>query len=261
MIPKTIHYCWFGKNPLPQIAVKCIESWKKYAGDFQIVEWNEDNFDVSQAPEYVKQAYQEKRWAFVSDYARLKVVYDNGGIYLDTDVELVRSIDKLLDNNAYFAMDQKCLVASGLGFGAVKGAPILLDIMKQYETLSFFNENREPNPTPCPITETAVLKKHGLQQTDSVQTLENSVVVFPWEYFDPMDRDFGKIKKTRNTYSIHHYSALWKSEEEQKKRKEWVEYNKKERLDSIKHLPNRILKSVFGEKFYQHIKTIVKRHK
>ena len=106
MIPKKIHYCWFGKNPLPADVKKCIESWKKYCPDYEIIEWNESNFDITQNP-FMKAAYENKAWAFVSDYARLKVVYDNGGIYLDTDVELLKSLDSLLENPCYLAIQQK----------------------------------------------------------------------------------------------------------------------------------------------------------
>ena len=119
MIPKKIHYCWFGGNPLPELAIKCLESWKKYCPDYEIIEWNETNFNLDSC-EYVREAYQAKKWAFVSDYARLKVVYDNGGIYLDTDVELIKSLDRLLKNKSFFGTETTGVVATGLGFGAEK---------------------------------------------------------------------------------------------------------------------------------------------
>ena len=130
MIPKIIHYCWFGRNPKPELAVKCIKSWKKRCPDYEIIEWNEDNFDISSCPLYVRQAYEAKKWAFVSDYVRLKVVYDEGGVYLDTDVELKKGLDALLAYDAYFGFEDGTHVNTGLGFGAVKGAPILKEMMQ-----------------------------------------------------------------------------------------------------------------------------------
>ena len=118
-IPKVIHYCWFGGNPKPKLVQKCIHSWKKYCPDYEIIEWNESNFDISSCPLYVRQAYDVKKWAFVSDYARLKIIHTCGGIYLDTDVELIKSLDSLLEYNAFFGFEDGKYVATGLGFGAV----------------------------------------------------------------------------------------------------------------------------------------------
>ena len=125
MIPKKIHYCWFGHNQLPESAKKCINSWKKFCPSFDIIEWNEENFNIDACPQYVKDAYSQKKWAFVTDYVRLKVVYENGGIYFDTDVELISRIDSLLKYNAYFGFEDGVYVNTGLGFGAVKGMGII----------------------------------------------------------------------------------------------------------------------------------------
>ena len=120
-IPKVIHYCWFGHNPKPEQALSCIASWKEKCPDYQIIEWNEDNYDISSAPLYVRQAYQEKKWAFVTDYVRLQVVFENGGIYLDTDVELKKSLNALLGYRAYFGFEDATYINTGLGFGAKQG--------------------------------------------------------------------------------------------------------------------------------------------
>lgn len=125
MIPKKIHYCWFGRNPLPELAVRCIESWKKYCPDYEIIEWNEDNYDINKIS-YVKEAYQARKWAFVTDYVRLDVVNQYGGIYLDTDVELLKSLDPLLKYKSFFGMEEGKFIATGLGFGAEKGTKILV---------------------------------------------------------------------------------------------------------------------------------------
>ena len=125
MIPKLIHYCWFGHNPLPKDAKRCIRSWKKYCPDYVIKEWNEDNFDISQCPQYVRQAYEAKKWAFVSDYVRLKLVHDHGGVYMDTDVELLKPLDRLLSHKAYFGFEDDGLqINTGLGFGAERGESV-----------------------------------------------------------------------------------------------------------------------------------------
>lgn len=123
MIPKKIHYCWFGRKELPEKAKKCIASWKKYCPDFEIIEWNEDNIDVYQNP-YTTYTYDNKRFAFLSDYLRLLIVYKEGGIYFDVDVEVVRSIDELLENQAFFGFETKDYINTGLGFGAEAGNAI-----------------------------------------------------------------------------------------------------------------------------------------
>ena len=137
-IPKVIHYCWFGKGEMPKLAKKCIKSWKKYCPDYEIICHNEDNFDCFQN-RYMSEAYQAKKWAFVSDYARLKIIYDNGGIYLDTDVEIIKPIDDLLRNKGFMGFDEKGIVATGLGFGAEKGNEIIGEFLKDYN--NYIKEN------------------------------------------------------------------------------------------------------------------------
>jgi mannosyltransferase OCH1-like enzyme len=136
MIPKKIHYCWFGGNPKSEIIEQCIASWKEYCPDYEIIEWNESNFDVNCTP-YTAAAYEAKKWAFVSDYARLKVVYDNGGIYLDTDVLLHNRLDELLMHECWLAQEDIRYVSTGLGFGAQKGHPLIRAMMATYENCVF----------------------------------------------------------------------------------------------------------------------------
>ena len=150
MLPKKIHYCWFGGNELPDLAIKCIESWKQYCPDYEIIEWNETNFDL-ECCDFVKEAYKAKKWAFVSDYARLKVVYDNGGIYLDTDVELVKPLDILLQEKCYFGEETTGYVNTGLGFGAEKHNPTIDLLLKEYCNKHFTNDDGSYNMDPCPI--------------------------------------------------------------------------------------------------------------
>ena len=264
MIPKIIHYCWFGRNPKGKLAEKCLKSWKKYCKDYKIIEWNEDNFDISTCPLYVRQAYKMQKWAFVTDYVRLKVVYENGGIYLDTDVQIIKKLDSLLVYDAYFGFDLDEYINTGLGFGAKKGAPILKDIMRQYEDIPFVRDDGTQDSMSCPVRNTEVFLKYGLCQNGEQQSLIDGTIILPKDYLNPLDYWSGELKKTRNTLSIHWYSASWfskKEKEEHEARLKQISKRKKsERIDSFIHLPNRIMKKILGEKKYRSIKTILKKY-
>ena len=208
-IPKVIHYCWFGKGKMPAIAEKCIKSWKKYCPDYEIICWNEDNFDLTQN-RYMREAYEAGKWAFVSDFVRLKVIYDHGGIYLDTDVELIKPIDPLLENSGYVGFDEKGLVATGLGFGAEAGNEIVGAFLKDYDDLPFVLADGSFDLTPCPDRNTAALKRLGMDIQNHDQDFMG-MKFLPYEYLCPMDYYTGKKTLTKNTYSIHHYCASWTS--------------------------------------------------
>ena len=156
-IPKTIHYCWFGKRKKSKLIKKCINSWKKYCPDYKIVEWNEENFDVNRF-DYTKESYEEKKWAFVTDYVRLYVIYNEGGVYLDTDVELIKKLDNLLDFDSFFALEEEDYIATGLGFGAVKGNKYVKKMLDDYNDVHFKNENGIYDLTPCPVRNTKSVK-------------------------------------------------------------------------------------------------------
>ena len=209
-IPKVIHYCWFGKGEMPKIAKKCIKSWEKYCPAYEIICHNEDNFDLSQN-RYMREAYEAKKWAFVSDFARLKIIYDNGGIYLDTDVELIKPIDDLLINKGFMGFDEKGIVATGLGFGAEKGNEIIGEFLKDYDDIPFVLEDGSFDLTPCPDRNTDALVRLGMDIKNTNQTFMD-MVFLPREYLCPMDYYTGKKTITNNTYSIHHYSASWTSD-------------------------------------------------
>lgn len=211
-IPKKIHYCWFGRQPIPKSVLDCIASWKHYCPDYEIIQWNEDNFDVDTI-RYTREAYAKKQWAFVSDYARIKIIYENGGIYLDTDVELVRSLNSLLEYDGFMGFQDRENVATGLGFGAVAGHPVLRLLLKDYHTIPFVKEDGSMDQTPCPDRNTKCLKKLGLKSDGTRQELQG-MQIFPSEYFSPMDWKSGRIHRTTNTYSIHHYAASWLTKEE-----------------------------------------------
>ncbi|MGN8658056.1 glycosyltransferase family 32 protein [Catenibacterium mitsuokai] len=203
MIPKKIHYCWFGRGELSTKAKKCIQSWKKYCPDYEIIEWNEDNFDINQN-EYTKKVYTEKKFAFLSDYARLKIVYEQGGIYLDVDVEIIKSFDDLLINKAYFGFETKEYINTGVGFGAIKGSVAIKTLLDQYDQLL----DGTKDVIGCPILNTEGLLKLGLVRNGQLQKLPGCIV-YPAEYFNPYDDPTGRLNKTKNTYSIHWYAKSW----------------------------------------------------
>lgn len=228
MIPKIIHYCWFGRNPLPELAKKCIASWKKRCPDYEIIEWNENNYDIASAPLYVRQAYEAKKWAFVTDYVRLWVVYEYGGIYLDTDVELLRKLDELLKYSAYFGFEDTEYIATGLGFGAEKGSLILQEMMDEYHSISFIKSDGSIDSTACPVRNTQVLLRHGLKQNDSRQVLDGGILILPRIVLSPIDYHSGIYKKSWRSFSVHWFAASWQTEQETQKMKEWQKKRREE---------------------------------
>ena len=200
MIPMTIHYCWFGRGEKPKLAKKCIESWKKYCSDYEIIEWNEDNYNVNSTP-YTSYCYKTRKWAYLSDYARLDIVYQNGGVYFDTDVELIASIDALLNNEAFVALEDAETVATGLGFGAIKGSKYIEAMKAQYD----YEREEDVRVTSCPDLNTKALLPFGLQQDGSLQNIKG-LLVLPVDYMNPYDDPTGRLTITDNTVSIHWYS-------------------------------------------------------
>lgn len=208
MIPQIIHYCWFGRGEKPKLAQKCIASWKKYCPDYKIVEWNEDNFDVMRYP-YAAYCYDQKKWAFLSDFVRLVVVEEHGGLYFDTDVELVHSPDLLLAHEAFFGFENPTHVNTGQGFGAVAHALALKAMLGEYETLQPDSSGHYPI-IGCPVLNTAALVKLGLALSGQRQTVAGAEI-YPVEYFNPYESSTGRLNQTVNTVSIHWYSMSWLS--------------------------------------------------
>ncbi len=256
MIPKVIHYCWFGGNPKPKLAKKCIKSWKKYCKGYQIIEWNEENFDFN-SNEFAKQAYDEKAWAFVSDVARYDIINKFGGIYFDTDVEVIKNIDFLLEQKAFMGFENDRYVASGLGFGAEKGNKIIKEIFEYTKQLKYRDENGDLCRPIVTTYTTDILKSHGLKvpcQGD-IQQL-NEITIYPKDYFCPKDFNTGLVELTENTATIHHFDGSWLSKQENKKHKDlW----KKNQRDYIIHAPNRFFKKLFGTNFYEKIKKLLNK--
>lgn len=215
MIPKVIHYCWFGHKPLPPLAIKCIKSWKKYLPEYEIKEWNEDNFDVNIVP-YVKQAYDAKRYAFVSDYARFYILYYYGGVYFDTDVEVIRSIDDIIQRGAFMgcetAVSDDCplYVAPGLGMGIECKNKMLKSLLNLYLNLRFINPDGTHNLKTIVQYTTDILIEHGLQKKADIQCIDG-IWIYPKEYFNPYDCESRKIVLTENTRTIHYFAGSWKT--------------------------------------------------
>ena len=212
-IPKKIHYCWFGRNPLPEKYKKWMGSWKKHCPDYEIIEWNEDNYDISKN-KYMKQAYEAKKWGFVPDYARLDIIYNYGGIYLDTDVELIKSLDDLLYQEAFAGFESDQYVALGLGFGAVAGNKLIGGMLEDYDRYSFIDKSGEMNLTPSPIISTEYLKKHGLVQNGEYQILDDCLTIYPEKFLSGKGGGTREICLASYTHSIHHYDASWLDDDE-----------------------------------------------
>ena len=210
MIPKTIHYCWFGGKPKPKSVQRCIASWRKYCPDYEIKEWNEGNYDVDALP-YSREAYKNGKYAFVSDVARFKVLYEEGGVYFDTDVEVIRPIDELVERGAFMGWEKagtKLTVNPGLGLAAPKGFPLYKEVLDGFAKLSYYQADGQWNPyTMIPLV-TDLLKEKGIRIDGTLQTIEG-LTVFPAEFLCPMDSLTGEIRLTENTYAIHHYSMSW----------------------------------------------------
>lgn len=219
-IPKTIHYCWFGGKPLPDQYKKYIESWKKYCPGWEIIEWNESNFDCSLC-EYAMEAYEAKKWAFVSDYARFKILYEYGGVYFDTDVEILRSLDEILESGPFMGIEKIGSVFQanpGLGLGVAPGLGLYKEILEFYNTIHFKKTDGSYNLNTVVQYVTDILKSHGFAEEDKKQNIAG-VTIYPSDYFDPMNCETGEIKITPNTVSIHHYAYSWADKQTQLKKK------------------------------------------
>ena len=207
MIPKKIHFCWFGGNEYPDIVKECMDSWVKKCPDYEIVKWNETNFDINQCP-YVAQAYEAKKWAFVSDYARLKILYENGGVYLDTDVELLKSIDELLSNKAFMGFEHGLGVNSGLICGSEKGVLLFRELIDIYERTPFRRDDGTLNLKSCVEYTTELLVEKGLVKKNCRQVVQD-ICIYPIEYFCPKNQFTEKVNITDNTYTFHRYIGTW----------------------------------------------------
>ncbi len=225
LIPKKIHYMWLGKNPIPDNLQKCIDSWKKYCPDYEIIQWDESNYDLSKNT-YMEQAYTAGAYGFVPDYARLDILYNHGGIYMDTDVEVVRNLDHLLYQQAFCGVEKWQTINFGGCSGAVKGHEAILRFLERRESLSFLNEDGSQNRTTCGYYDTNVALKNGYKMDGKTQNVMG-MNIYAFDYFHPYDYMSGQTVKTKNTYTVHRFNGGWMDEKmRQENLKTEKEYNR-----------------------------------
>lgn len=207
MIPKIIHYCWFGKKEKPYIVNKCIESWKNKLKDYEIIEWNESNFNIN-SNKFVSEAYNMGKYAFVSDYVRVYALYNYGGVYLDTDVEVIKSFDEFLDNESFWGFEECNRIATST-IGCKKGNKLIKLFLESYTDKRFIKEDGTIDVTPNVCEITYILSKQGIELNGKFQEINGTAKIYEQEYFSPYDYINCYMKKTKNTYCIHHFYKSW----------------------------------------------------
>ena len=207
VIPKVIHAIWFSDNPLPGKYRQCLESWKKYAPDFEIKIWDLTSYQPESCL-FFEQAVSDRNWAFASDYARADLLRRFGGIYMDLDVEMIRPIDDLIYNDAYMSFESLGRIECGSGMGATKGNRIIDEICKSYESRPYFKEDGTWDNSTCPVRYTRVIEKHGLIKNGGFQFVED-ITIYPFEVLTAKSFDTGIIYKTDRTCTVHHHNGTW----------------------------------------------------
>ena len=225
LIPKTIHYCWFSRKPIPEYLLRCIDSWHQYCPDYEIIQWNEDNYDINKYL-YSKQAYREKKWGFVPDVIRLDLLYNYGGIYLDTDVELIKSIEELRYQGAFMGVEKWGNINMGGGSGAIPHHPVIKKMLDYRMEVRFLLEDGSYNEMTCGYYETKPLMELGMKPNNTIQNI-GDVTIYSSDFFHPFDYMSGETDITDNTFSIHHFNGDWLDDRkvmERKKKLEQYEY-------------------------------------
>lgn len=253
-IPKILHYCWFGGKPKPPLAEKCIRSWRKFCPDFEIREWNESNFNLEQVPAYVRQAYEAGRWAFVTDYVRLRALTEVGGVYLDTDVEIVRPLDPFLKHEAFAGFEHLERVQTGV-LACRKGFPLFQEFLAYYDTAVFRRPDGSMDTTTNVEILTGICRKKGLVFNDTFQVVDG-LAVYPREVFCPVDYDTMKLKKTRKTVTIHWFSGSWQTQEDLRILEEERRWKRQEQRSNLRVA---IGSRLFGASGYEKLKKLLRR--
>lgn len=218
LIPKRIHYCWFSGRPIPETLKYCMDSWRRFCPDYEFIRWDEGNYDIHKN-RYVEQAYEQEKWGFVPDFIRLDVLYRYGGIYLDTDVELIRNLDELLYQPAFCGVEKWGTVNFGGCSGAQAGNSIVKEMLEARKHALFIRGDGSQNLTACGYYETRPLLFHGLQLNNQTQTIaDGAMTVYASEFFHPFDYMSGITRITENTFSVHHFSGTWLGEEAMEER-------------------------------------------
>ena len=217
MIPKKIHYCWFGKGKMPELALKCIESWRVNLPDYELKEWNENSFDIN-SNFYVKEAYESRKFAFVTDYVRLYALYTEGGIYMDTDVEVLKNLDSFLDLPAFSGFEDNVHIPTGI-MAAEKGRVGAGWQLKYYDDRHFLLPDGTLDLTTNVEIIGRLMGEKGFILRNGLYNFQNIITIFPRDYFCPKSHTTGKIELTQNTYTIHHFAGSWKSTSDRLKRR------------------------------------------
>lgn len=210
MIPKVIHYCWFGGRPLPASAERCIASWRRHMPGYEIRRWDESNYDID-ATLYTRQAAGRGKWAFVSDYARFDILYRHGGLYFDTDVEIIAPMDDIVAAGPFMGWEKSPVgvgVNAGLGMGAEAAMEVYADVLAHYRAIPYLGPDGNPLPGTVVKHVTDLLAARGLRLTDTLQTV-GGITVYPSPYFNPLDDATGRLTVTPETRSIHRYDKTW----------------------------------------------------
>lgn len=207
MIPKIIHYCWFGGNPLGEKEQKILDSWEKYCPDYKIMAWNEETFDVENMGDYVKEAYEAEKWAFVSDVARLYALKEYGGIYMDTDMQVIKPIDDLLQLDAFMGFEIETTICTGI-IAAKPHHPTIERFYEDYADRHFLQEDGSLDETTNVIRITEILEENGLELNNEKQEVLG-ITIFPRVYFSPKSYWTYEINDTDETYAIHQFSGSW----------------------------------------------------
>lgn len=207
LIPKIIHYMWLGGNPIPDNLKKCIDSWRDVCPDYEIIEWNESNYDINKHP-YMKQAYENKAYGFVPDYARLDILYNYGGFYLDTDVQLLKSLDLLRNQEAFVGVEKWLVLNFGGCSGAVKGHHMIKKFLDARQNIFYIDHDGNPNRNTCGYYDTRVAIGEGYELNGDTQCV-NGMNIYGYDYFQPYDYMSGILNETVNTRSIHYFNGGW----------------------------------------------------
>ena len=239
MIPKKIHYCWFGGKELPKLAKKCIKSWKKYCPDYEIIRWDETNFDIN-SNLYVKEAYENKKYAFVTDYVRLYALYNQGGVYMDTDVEVIKNIDSFLEHKSFSGFENQTEIPTGI-MASESRLDVFKEMLEYYKDRHFIKNDGELDITSNVTIITQMMLKKGLKQNNTLQTIDN-FTLYPKEYFCPIEYVTKKKEMTDNTHTIHWFAGSW------------IPKSKKIRLKLLT-----IIKQIIGDKNAKRISKLTRR--